>query len=247
MPISIDLNADLGEHPNSNLDEQIMPYISSCNIACGGHAGNASTVRETIELAVKHNVAIGAHPSFPDRENFGRKMVKMEINELRNSLRDQMNLVISVLKEKGMKLHHVKPHGALYNYAAKDEVISKMICELVLEIDSELKLYGLAHSVTEEVANEMNVHFVGEAFADRRYEMDKTLRSRNENDAVLSSEQEVLEQVEQLVCHQRVKSDKWLPISAQTICLHSDTKGAVHLAQVIRNHLEQKGVHIRRV
>lgn len=244
MSLSIDLNSDLGEHPNTRLDEQIMPYISSCNIACGGHIGDEDSVRKTVGLAIKNNVAIGAHPSFPDKENFGRKVFKMEFEELKESLRNQIQLVKSISEEMETPFHHVKPHGALYNLAAVDHTTSKMICELVLEIDPKLKLYGLAHSVTEQIASDMKISFVGEAFADRRYEMDKTLRSRKENNALLINEEEVLNQVEQLVCHQRVKSLDWISVTARTLCLHSDTQGAVHLAKVIRNHLEQKGVHI---
>jgi 5-oxoprolinase (ATP-hydrolysing) subunit A len=244
MLMKIDLNSDLGEHPDSNLDEQIMPYISSCNIACGGHVGDADSVRKTIELAIKNKVAIGAHPSFPDKKNFGREVMQMELSELKKSLKEQILLVKSIAHEMGTELHHVKPHGALYNYAAVDNAISEMICELILELSPELKLYSLAHSEAETVANKMNVVFIGEAFADRKYEMNRTLRSRKKSDAVLVHEQEVLSQVEELVCNGRVKSEDWISIAAQTICLHSDTLGAVHLAKAIRNHLEQKGVHI---
>lgn len=243
----MDLNSDLGEHPDADLDEQIMPYISSCNIACGGHVGDADSVRRTIELAIANNVAIGAHPSFPDKKNFGREVIQMELAELKDLLREQIRLVQSVAKEMGAELHHVKPHGALYNHAAVDQATSKMLCELIFVIDPKLKLYGLAHSITEQVAEEMNVHFVGEAFADRRYEANKTLRSRKDSDAVLIQEEEVLKQVEELVLNKRAKSAEWISIDARTICLHSDTEGAVHLAKAIHTHLEQKGIHIAAV
>ena len=247
MPLSIDLNSDLGEHPDSDLDQHIMPFISSCNIACGGHVGDAGTVRKTIELAVANKVAIGAHPSYPDKKDFGRSILKMKFAELKESLRNQIQLVKAIAEEKGAPFHHIKPHGALYNHAAVDVTTSKAICDLILEIDPKLKLYGLAHSATEHVAKEMNVQFIGEAFADRRYEKDKTLRSRKEKEAVLTIEKEVLYQVEELIFRQRVKSSEWISISAQTICLHSDTQGAVHLAKAISNHLEQKGVYIAAV
>ena len=247
MSISIDLNSDLGEHSDSHLDEQIMPYITSCNIACGGHVGDATSVKKTIELAMKHHVAIGAHPSFPDKENFGREVMSMNLEDLRTSVLEQVQLVKSSCEEMKINLHHIKPHGALYNLAANDEKISTMLCELLLALDPKVKLYGLAHSITERVAVSMNIDFVGEAFADRSYEMDKTLRSRKKKGAVIEDEEMVLRQVEELVCSGRVTSEEWLSISAQTICLHSDTKGAVNLAKSIRNHLEQKGVHIRSV
>lgn len=247
MATFIDLNSDLGEHPNADLDEQIMPFISSCNIACGGHAGDEDSVFKTINLAAKHGVAIGAHPSFPDRDNFGREVLNMDLDDLKNSLKDQIGLVQKACNQVGTKLHHVKPHGALYNLAAKDESVSTMICETLLELDDDLLLYGLAHSITEKIANDMNVSFAGEAFADRKYEMDKSLRSRKLSGAVLTDENEVLSQVEELVLNSRAKSEEWITVSAKTICLHSDTKGSVHLAQSIRKQLEQKEVHIRPV
>lgn len=247
MIIKIDLNSDLGEHPNTNLDEQIMPYISSCNIACGGHIGDAKSVKETIELANKYGVAIGAHPSFPDRKNFGREILKMDQEELRVSLRDQILLVKNLAEKQGIALHHVKPHGALYNHTAKDVDTSTLICDLIIEIDPELRLYGLAHSTMQRIAEEKKVNFIAEAFADRRYEIDKTLRSRSKNQSVLTEREGVLDQVQGLVFRNRVKSDDWISIKAQTICLHSDTKGAVILAKAIRTHLEEQGVGIHAV
>lgn len=247
MSFLIDLNSDLGEHPNADLDEQIMSYISSCNIACGGHAGDEKSVNQTVDLALSNKVVIGAHPSFPDMENFGRKVLSMDLDILKKSLQDQILLVRKVAEEKGGNLHHVKPHGALYNYAASNYEISEMIVGLILEIDPHLKLYGLAHSEMEKVAKLKKISFVGEAFADRKYEIDGSLRSRAFDDAVLTEENQVLHQVEELVLNRRVRAEDWITISAQTICLHSDTKGSVNLAKAIRQHLEQKGVHIRPV
>lgn len=244
----IDLNSDLGEQLDAVLDEGIMPYISSCNIACGGHAGNEDSVRRTIKLAIKNDVAIGAHPGYPDRENFGRKIIEMDKADLEKTLRDQILLAKRLTEDAGKKLHHVKPHGALYNFAATDRDTSSLICELLLEIDPNIKLYGLAHSMSEEVAKEKNMNFVGEAFADRRYEPDKTLRNRKFGDAVLHEEKEVLEQVENITIDRYVlSSGKRLNVDAATICLHSDTKGSVNLAKSIHDYLVNKGVTITSV
>lgn len=246
MAKSIDLNSDLGEHPNSDLDERIMPFLSSCNIACGGHAGDADSIRKAIDLAAQHGVAIGAHPSYPDVENFGRIVLQVDHEVLAKSLLQQVSLVKEICQEKKAVLHHVKPHGALFNEAAKDEALSNLICSVVKEVDPSLLLYGLAHSVSESVARHQGLHFVPEAFSDRQYEPDRTLRSRQQEGALLSKK-EVLKQAEEIAVNQRVYAKDWVAIKAETICLHSDTEGAVNLAEKIRNHLESKGVQIAAV
>lgn len=245
---TIDLNSDLGEQPDSTLDEQIMPYITSCNIACGGHAGDESSVRRTIDLAIKNNVAIGAHPGFPDRENFGRVIMDIEPGDLAKSLREQIKLIKKCTEEVGQKLHHVKPHGALYNQASMNANISKLIIDVIQEIDPDLPIYGLSHSETEKEAAKTDIHFIGEAFADRKYELNKTLRNRKHDDAMIHELEEVLKQVENLTFHKRAFNDETeLSIEAKTICLHSDTKGAVNLAKAIHDHLEGKGANIAAV
>lgn len=247
MAVNIDLNSDLGEHPDRSLDEQIMPHISSCNIACGGHAGDEASVKATIALAINHQVAIGAHPSYPDKENFGRQVMLIDEGDLFRSLHEQILLVKSTAEVFNVPLHHIKPHGALYNKAAVDADISKLICEVVKSIDPELKLYGLAHSITEATAEKHDIHFIGESFADRRYNPDKTLKSRKFPDAVLTSTKDVLAQVEELVLNKRAFASDWISIESKTVCLHSDTKGAVTLAKRIHEHLVSKGVNIAAV
>jgi UPF0271 protein len=246
--ITIDLNSDLGEQSDSVLDEQIMPFISSCNIACGGHAGDEKSVQRTIDLAIKNNVAIGAHPGFPDRENFGRTVMDIDPDELADSLTKQILLVKTLAEKAGHPLHHVKPHGALYNLASVDTETSQLIISVMHEFDPEIGLYGLSHSITDDEASYANVPFVGEAFADRRYELDRTLRSRKFEDAVIHRVEDVLDQVENLAFHNRAyHNGTELEIISQTICLHSDTKGAVNLAKAIHNHLEGKGATISSV
>ena len=244
---TIDLNCDLGEHPGKSLDERIMPFLSSCNIACGGHAGDKMSISQSIRLALQHGVAVGAHPGFPDRANFGRSILHISDIALAESLSDQIHLVKEECDNLGATLHHVKPHGALYNLAAKEASTSELICQVVRKIDPKLKLYGLAHSVTEKVAKAMDLTFIAEGFADRKYESDKSLRPRTQAGAVLTDETEVLSQVEEMVLNQRVFSDRWISLEAQTICLHSDTDGSVNLAQQIRGHLEANGIQITAV
>ncbi|MEM0940035.1 MAG: 5-oxoprolinase subunit PxpA [Bacteroidota bacterium] len=247
MAFTIDLNADLGEHPNSDLDERIMPYLSSCNIACGGHIGNAESVKYTVELAKQFSIKIGAHPSFPDSINFGRKVMNIHPDKLKSSLKKQIDLVNDSAERSEIPLHHVKPHGALYNLAAYDQETSALICEVIAQINPKLKLYGLAHAIIEKVAGSYGLQFVPEAFADRQYRVDRTLLPRSEKGAVLSNEKNVLDQVEELVFNKRVFADCWISIDSETICLHSDTKGAINLAAKIRKHLESKGAIIAAV
>ena len=240
----IDLNCDLGENPNTHLDEQIMPFISSCSVACGGHAGDRKSIEEVVKHAVDNAVKVGAHPSFADPQNFGRKILNMKPDELSDSLHEQLELMLSVLKGFDLELHHIKPHGALYNLAAQDEEVSELICEVVKQTGNETMLYGLAGSVIEKTAQQQSVKFIPEAFADRSYNQDGTLRSRLEDQAVITEEPEVLQQVFEIALHHRLKADTWIPINAQTLCLHSDTPGAVYLAEKIHQHLVEQGVHI---
>ena len=243
---TIDLNSDVGEQAEgSNLDEQIFPFISSANIACGGHAGDENSIRRTIELALENNVAIGAHPGFPDKENFGRVNMEIENQRLLDSLIEQLEIIIKVCSEFKTQLHHVKPHGALYNLAAKSEQTSKLVLEAMKFAGLDCPIYGLAHSETEKQANEINHKFIGEGFADRAYTLDRKLKSRSLEGSVLHEVSDVLSQVENLTLFQKVKSEgEEIQIQVQTICLHSDTKGAVNLARQIHNHLVNKGIKI---
>ncbi len=244
MSVTIDLNADLGEHPETNLDALIMPFLSSCNIACGGHIGNKDSVKSTIKLAKEHSVRVGAHPSFPDKENFGRKVIKINDQELKGSLEEQIYLVKVHAEKVGLRLNHIKPHGALYNLASVDQHTSTLIGEVIKEIDDSLKLYGLAHSVMARTAHSMVIQFVAEAFADRKYLVNKTLMPRNKEGAVLIHEEEVINQANELVFNKRAFAEQWIEINAQSICLHSDTEGSVNLAAKIKKHLERQGAKI---
>ncbi|MEM6642508.1 MAG: 5-oxoprolinase subunit PxpA [Bacteroidota bacterium] len=244
--VRIDLNADLGEQINTELDAHIMPYISSCNIACGGHSGNESSIEETLQLAKRSGVSVGAHPSYPDPEFFGRRVLDISDDDLLVSLIKQIKKVNNACERSGLDMHHVKPHGALYNYAAKNQAIASLICKAITEVNRNVKLYGSYGSEMEIAAERSGLAYVTEGFADRKYEDSHTLLSRAAVGAVLTNVSEVLHQVEQMAFNQRIKTLKngWQKIKVHTICLHSDTPGAVTLAKKIREHLETRGAQV---
>ena len=202
-----------------------------------------SHVEVMFELAKIHEVAIGAHPSYPDRANFGRQVLDISDEALQQSLEEQINLVQKLCSQNQVSLHHIKPHGALYNHASKDESLSALILETITKIAPNVPWMGLADSVSERVTKNANHPFIREGFADRRYQADRTLVPRSTKGAVLKSE-EVYQQVINLVVHKRVEANRWIPLEVQSVCLHSDTEGAVELAKQINELLHHHGVHI---
>ena len=252
MKTSIDLNCDLGEWRTDDgldLDKAIMPYISSCNIACGGHIGNEITMRWTVILAKKNNVKVGAHPSYPDREGFGRKQLEMNKEELKNSIKNQILNLKEIAEAEGVDLHHIKPHGALYHAASRYRDIAKVVTESVKELNLNIPVYGQSGSEFEKATTNSGVEFCAEVFADRAYEDDLKLRSRDLQGAVLHKKEEVLTQIFKMVVEEKVVtySGKELSIKADTICLHSDTKGSKELARNIHQFLKNHGVKITAV
>ena len=249
MKKSIDLNCDLGEwitYNGPDLDKAIMPYISSCNIACGGHIGNEISMRWTVILAKKNNVQVGAHPSYPDRTGFGRRQIEMSSSELKNSIKNQILSLKEVAEAEGVELHHIKPHGALYNAASKYRDIAKAVAESIKELGLDVSVYGQADSEFEKAVKNNGLRFCAEFFADRAYEDDLKLRSREFDGAVLSKKEDVLTQIFELVVEESVStySGNKVPIKADTICLHSDTKGASELARNIHQFLKNHGVKV---
>jgi UPF0271 protein len=236
---SIDLNCDLGEGMSN--DEELMKLISSANIACGFHAGDRDTMKKTVGFAMKYGVAVGAHPSYPDRENFGRRdmLGELTLNEVEDCIRDQMDRMIEVCIQEGCRLHHVKPHGALYNRAAKDQSLSERIASLVAEYDSTLILYGLSGSEMSRAAGRYKLNFKHEVFADRGYADDGSLLPRNIPGAVLDSPQKSLEQALQMIQQGVVTTStgKTISILADTICVHGDSPRALEIATHLRNGL----------
>ena len=243
----IDINCDMGESIGDQIigqDEQLMPLVTSCNIACGFHGGDAFHMKKTIELALKHGVRIGAHPSYPDIEGFGRRQMNIENDKLKALLITQIETLKTAVERSGGILSYVKPHGALYNKASNDREEAETIIEAILSVDSGLALMGLAGSVMEDVAKEKGLSFISEAFCDRRYEEDGTLMSRNKVGAVLSRVEDVLNQVESIVYDKQVSinSEKTIPLNADSICIHGDNPMALEFLIAIhymfKNHTE---------
>ena len=246
---NIDLNCDLGEWRTKHgptLDEDIMPFISSCNVACGGHIGDEDSMRTTIELAQKHDVALGAHPGYPDPENFGREVMDIDPQLLKDSIIEQISIFKKYLDKAGTKLHHIKPHGALYNQAVKDESTARIIVSAIKQVYPAIKVYLPEGSVSSEIASEEGLEVIYEVFADRVYEDDLRLRSRSFSDALLHDEADVIAQLRHLILEGKVLTHSGTKkrIKAGTVCLHSDTPGARTLAQTINTFLYQHGVAI---
>jgi 5-oxoprolinase (ATP-hydrolysing) subunit A len=229
-----DINCDLGEGIGN--DHLIMPHISSANIACGGHAGNDATMRETVRLAIAHGVQIGAHPSYPDPENFGRISMAIAPEELRRSIAGQIGSLLQITREMGGSLVHVKPHGALYNDASRDRQISGIIADAILEADPALVLVGLSGSVMLAVAAERGLKTAAEVFADRNYTDDGFLVPRSEPDALITGIRESVEHVARMVGQGmvRTRSGRIIPIRADTVCIHGDNPQAAELAKALR-------------
>ena len=251
----IDLNCDMGE--GMETDAAIFPFISSANIACGAHAGDADIMRRTVSLALRHGVAIGAHPSYPDRARFGRVDILGEglsMAQLEDSLYEQLRLMAGVCREFGARLSHVKPHGALYNRAAKDAAVSELICRVVAAFDAGLLLYGLSGSLMEPAAVAAGLGFVSEVFADRTYRSDGSLTPRSEPGALIEDGAAAVAQVLQLVRDGRVAvaggggvhgaGAGEIALCADTVCLHGDGAHAVEFARLIHGALVVEGVRI---
>jgi len=241
----IDINADVGEGLNN--EAELMPHISSCNIACGAHAGNIQTMAAVVKLAKTHHVKIGAHPSFPDRLNFGREIMNLSAKDLYTSLEQQIATLQSVLEHENVKLHHIKPHGALYNLAAKDEETAKVIIEVIKSMAFPIQLYAPYNSVIANLAKKEHIEVQFEGFADRNYNDDLSLVSRRKDNAILHEKEAVLNHVLNMVIHQKVKSVSGVevPIKTSTICLHGDTENALEILKFVSNNLKKKGIIIQ--
>jgi 5-oxoprolinase (ATP-hydrolysing) subunit A len=237
---TIDINCDMGEGMGN--DEALMPYITSANIACGFHAGNGETIRRTIDLAKLYNVRIGAHPSFRDKDFFGRRELDIPGDKLYAIVIEQIIKMDMIAREKGVKLYHVKPHGALYNMAARDPKIARIIAQTVKDFDDSLVIYGLSGSHLVKETQAMGLVAVNEAFADRTYRDDGSLTPRSQPNAIIINETESLQQVMQIMEQGTVTtvSGKVIPMQAETICIHGDEKTAVGIARTISNALHRK-------
>ena len=241
----IHINCDLGE--GGKQDAELMPLISACNIACGGHAGTLESMRETVALAMENNVEIGAHPSYPDKENFGRISMKMDHEDLKRSIVAQILSLKQITEAEGGKLHHIKPHGALYNDAAKDEKIANIIIEAVKEFDQNLPVYAMENSVISRLAKD-KINVIFEAFGDRNYEQNYELISRQKSDALITKKEEVFDHVFEMFFNKniRLKSGEELPCNATTFCIHSDTPNAVEMLGYLKEKFAENNTQIQK-
>jgi UPF0271 protein len=247
--LTIDLNCDMGEVPEAIADgtqEALMRSITSVNIACGGHAGDEQTMKTTIEQALRWKLAIGAHPGYPDRANFGRLELKLPLSETAASVFEQVCALAEVADRCGARVAHVKPHGALYNQAVHNRELAEAIAEGVARWSREVALVGLAGSPMLDVFRKAGFAVAAEAFADRRYEPDGTLRSRKFDDALIRNREEAAWQA--LGIAERgiaIASDgSEVSVDAQTICIHGDTPGAPQIAATVAQTLREAGVTV---
>jgi len=231
MKKTIDLNCDMGE--GYATDALIMPFISSVNIACGSHAGDEETIKNTIKLALQFDVAIGAHPSYPDRENFGRKQIEMEEQALTSSIIEQIMLVKSIAESMGTTLKHIKPHGALYNQSGVSEIIATLIAKAVKRVDKNLCIYGLPNSESEKATKREGLFYYREGFADRTYQPNGSLTPRTEKNAMIENSDLALYQVVNMINHNKVNpiNGDPIPIHIDTVCIHGDAYQALEFAK----------------
>lgn len=245
--MQVDLNCDLGE--GMNTDEQIIPLISSANIACGFHAGDESTMKRTIELCVKHGVSIGAHPSWPDRENFGRTEMNLTEQELYDCVTDQLLILQNIASTFNTKLHHVKPHGALYNQSAKNKIIASAIAKAVKDFDASLILFSLSGSISLKEAELLGLKTAHEVFADRTYRDDGSLTHRSQPNALIEDEDKAVQQALQMIQQGTVIaiSGKVIPVKADTVCLHGDGKHVLAFCTKIHEQIKNHGIVIQAI
>lgn len=242
--MTIDINCDLGE--GGSFDEALMPLISSCNIACGGHYGNQESVHSTVALAKAHNVKVGAHPSYPDLANFGRQSIHMSATELKRSLHEQIDLVETACLAEAVKWHHIKPHGALYNDMHKKQSIADLVLEVCMERQCPIILF-LPPGVQFSEAVPEQIQIWKEGFADRAYHKNLSLVSRLKDKAVLHNPKQISQRVLEMILQQRVEtySGSKTPLHVDTICVHSDTPNSLKILQDLQSKLTQKGIQIR--
>lgn len=242
--IKVDLNADLGEGCAN--DEALLQLVSSANIACGFHAGDAQTMLQSVRWAMQYGVAIGAHPSFPDRENFGRTAMQLPPETVYAQVVYQLGALAAIARAEGGKMVHVKPHGMLYNQAATDPALAEAIARAVHSVDSSLKLVGLAGSELIRAGERIGLATSQEVFADRRYQSSGNLVPRSQPDALIESDELALQQTLMMVQQQRVVSRDGVavPVQADTVCLHGDGEHALAFARRLREAFRQQNIQV---
>lgn len=242
---TIDINCDVGEGVGN--EQELFPMISSCNIACGGHAGSRESIRHCLELAKQFNVKVGAHPSYPDKENFGRISIDISQNDLIKTIESQMQQFEAVREQMDIKLHHIKPHGALYNDIAKNETLATTFLKGIEAYKRGTVLYVPYASVIHRLAIKNGFTVLVEAFADRNYNKDLSLVSRKENNALITKGDEVLTHLLRMHNEKMVKTitgDK-IEIEANTFCIHGDTPSALQILMYITKHLPEHNLQLK--
>ncbi len=244
MTYTIDINADLGE--GFSFDKEIMPLISSCSIACGGHFGDENTMRKTIQLAKKYNVKVGAHPSFPDRENFGRELMQITESELQQSLVLQMNHFLRICSEEQMEVNHIKLHGALYNLASVDEKTADVVIQSLFKVTSNTTVYLPGKSVFYAKAKEI-LPLKREAFIDRSYAENGLLVARNLPGAILNTPQKCLKQLVEMVTENKVTTiaGNQIAMQAETFCIHGDHLNSIEILKYLHQHFKIYQIEIQ--
>jgi len=245
----VDLNCDMGESFGNykiGQDNEIIKYITSSNISCGFHAGDPNVMSYTVKLAKENNVAIGAHPGFPDLQGFGRRKMDIPPEEIKNLITYQIGALQAIAKAEGMSLQHVKPHGALYNMIANDKNLGQAVVEAILKINKDLILVALAKSKIINIALKLGLRVAREGFADRAYNSDGTLVKRSIVGSVISEAELIDKRVIKMVEQQKVETvdGKTIDLQIDTICLHGDNKNVVNVIKAIRNILTEKNVKI---
>ena len=244
----IDLNADVGELPGlADVEEELLGIVTSVNVACGGHAGDEASMERVVLAALARGVAVGAHPSYPDREGFGRRAMVIPDAELAAAVAAQVAALLSVTRRLGARLAHVKPHGALYNAAAKDPSLARSVAEGVARVAPGVVLVGLAGSAMLDVFGKAGFPVAGEAFADRGYEADGSLTPRGRPGALKETPEEAAAQAVSIATRAEVIATDGarVAVDARTLCLHSDTPGAVAFARAVAARLRDAGVEVR--
>ena len=244
MRYHIDLNCDLGE--GGAYDAQLMGLITSCNIACGGHYGDEASIAQTLKLAKQHKVKVGAHPSYPDFDNFGRKSLTLSAKDLKRTLKEQIERINTIAIEHNYPLTHIKPHGALYNDASRNPNIAELIIETVQELDLNLPIFSPPNSVLSKLSKG-KIDIINEGFSDRNYTKDYTLVSRQHPNALLKTTSQIVNHVVNMVKKNRLKTVEGdiLQIKVDTICMHSDTKNAVQHLRKLRDELAENDIEVK--
>ncbi len=246
----MDLNCDLGALPEAVFDgtqEALMASITSVNVACGGHAGDPLTMKTTIQQALRHGVRVGAHPGYPDRTNFGRVELSMTLAQISQTVYEQIDALFQVARQCGATIEHVKPHGALYNLAVRDAAVARAIADGVARWRKDVTLIGLAGSTMLEAFRRMGFKVAAEAFADRAYEADGSLRSRKLRGAVICDPQAAAAQALRIAqANRAIASDgSEIALEAQTLCIHGDTPGCVQIAAAVASALREAGIELK--